>query len=1174
MTNEELLQTLDNSDLLPAGLVAAVRRKVAAEGDRIQPAMIVRGLIAKGHLTQVQGDRLLATPARPAARPVPADVDDDLEVLPDDDEDEGDDMLPPPPPAAPARGNIAPELAETREAGPEDLELLPGDDDAADAPVAKALPVAARAPIPTAKPAKKSKTEKKSWRGQVSKSRKGKNEDELLGGAVAADAAEGSPLRDSKGKRAAKSGKATKRAAGGSWDSPFLLIGGGTLLGLCILGAVLFFVLGRESGDKAFKQAEDDYNAGAHAQAIAEYNHYLEKFPKHTEASHARVHRGLAMMRQSADNAADGSRALATAKTVIGEISSEKTFGEAQTELAALLPKIANNLAVQASAKPSETLISEAREALALVEKYVPTKLQDAARQHDIEASVALTAHRLEVSTALAAGIAEMKQAIDAGKPQEALAARGKLLQAYPELRDDKSLAETIAAAAQAQRAQVKFESASQAAPTDEPASPILGSVSLFSTTGAAAPADESPYAIVLAAGAGYGLDARTGKPLWRRFLGIETTYVPQIIKTAAGPGALAVDTARNELLMLDPATGKIRWRQPLTDGTDATPLITRSKIVVAGRKGTILQFNRETGQLDGTIALPQPLHVAPALDQRERLYYQLGEHSNLYVLSAQSGECPEVFYLGHDAESVAIPPLVVGRYVFVAVNSGAEDAVLKVLLANDDGLGLQVVEQLPLRGHVYSPLESSGRSLLITTDRGAIYSLEMGPPDAGKPLTKVAEKPADEKPPRVEYPVMRNSEMWLAGYGLTRYDMQAARGALNPKWIDNTDATVVHAPSIMGAAIVYATQRDDTPGVTVISINGADSKHYWETRLAVPLAAEPILEQEPDQAVALASSAALFEVPWANLKRKLAEPVASETGNKTSLPAGAPLSRLAGGRFVLPLTAPTSATGLREVLVCEPRAETGRLRRRTLPDAASAWPTAMGNALVVPGKLGQVLVLDPDTGQNVVEPFQPVVAAGNEINWGPPAVLSDTQLLIFDGATKLYRLEVVATPRPHLEATATVDVSDPLISPIAVRGEFAYAVDSGNSLCAFHLPDLAPGERWPLGSKPAWGPKLVGKQILVAGLNGQLSCLDDQQRLAWQETLPTGELAGGPVDAGDSILVASGSGTLFKLAADTGKPTAQIEIGQPLGFGPISWHKNLLFAGRDGALHIVAPPK
>jgi len=1174
MTNEELLQSLEQSGLLPGGLIAAVRRKVAAEGDRIQPAIIVRGLISKGHLTQTQGEQLLTPPAPSAKAPV---VDDDLEVLPDDDEDDGDDLAPPPP-SAPGRQPVSAEMAETRAAGPDDLDLLPMENDLLEGAPATPSAKAAAKESAASKVPRKSKSDKKSWRGQVSRSKgKDKAEDDLLGGALAADAAAGgSPLGESKqATRSAKSAKGTKRAAGGSWDSPLLLIGGGTLLGLCILGAVLFIVLNRQTGDAALEQAEADYASGAHIQAIAKYDSYLEKFPKHGSVSLAKVHRGLVQMRQAADNTSDSSRALQSAKTIIGEISSEKSFGDAQAELAALLPRIAKGLSEQASAKPSAQLIAETREALAMVEKYVPQKMQSLVQLRDIEASAALTEHRLELSTALAAGVAEMKQAIDGGKPQEALAARGKLLQAYPELRDDKTLAETIAAAAQAQRAQVKFEAVKQAAAVDEPPSAILGTVSLYVTTGGAAPAEVNPHVMILAAGAGYGLDAKTGKPLWRRYLGLETDFVPQFVKTTAGPGVLAIDSARNELLMLDPATGKLRWRQSLPDGTDATPLATRSKLVVAGRKGTLLTFDRESGQLDGTIELPQPLRVAPAIDQRERLYYQLAEHSNLYVLSAQTGECPEVFYLGHDPQSVAIPPLVVGRYVFIAVNSGAEDGVLKVLLTGEDGLALQQVEQIALRGHVFAPLESSGRSLLVTTDRGAIYSFEIGPPDSGKPLTKVAEKPADERPPRIEFPVSRNSEMWLAGYGLTRYDMQAARGSLTPKWVDNDQSVAVHAPSIQGSAIVYAVKREETPGVTVIAVNGADGKHFWETRLAVPLATEPLVEAQPDQAVAITSSAALYEVPWSGLnKRKVVEPVAIETGGKTSVPPGAPLASIAGGRFVIPLETPDSATGLREVLVCEPRAAAGKFRRQPLPDSAASWPVPMGAGLVITGKLGQVMVIDPDTAQNIVEPFQPVVQAGVEINWVMPTVLSETQMLISDGATKLYRLEVLATPRPHLVAAATVDVAKPLISAIAVRGEYAYAVDSGNLLCSFHMPDLAPGETWPLGSKPAWGPKLVGKQILIAGLNGQISCLDDQQRLAWQTALPTGELAGGPIELVGDIVLASGAGTVFRLAADTGKPVAQVELGQPLMFGPVNWHERLLFGGRDGSLHIVAPPK
>ena len=67
------------------------------------------------------------------------------------------------------------------------------------------------------------------------------------------------------------------------------------------------------------------------------------------------------------------------------------------------------------------------------------------------------------------------------------------------------------------------------------------------------------------------------------------------------------------------------------------------------------------------------------------RLWVELDgcDDANLFVLSAENGDCREVFYLGHEPESIAVPPLAVGRYVILAINSGAEDAVLRLLLAD-----------------------------------------------------------------------------------------------------------------------------------------------------------------------------------------------------------------------------------------------------------------------------------------------------------------------------------------------------------------------------------------------------------------------------------------------------------------------------------------------------------
>ena len=560
-----------------------------------------------------------------------------------------------------------------------------------------------------------------------------------------------------------------------------MLIGGGSLLLMLIVGAALLWLMKRQTGDQALEMAEQDYKSASFSQAIFKFDQYLEKYPTHGSVSIARVHRGLAEMRQAAENTNDWSKALATAKTVLERISPEVEFPSAQEDLAAVLPSIAQGLAVQAQAKPSAKLVDETHEAVSLVDKYVPVNLQPKEQLRNIEASLAHVVRRLDRDKALASTLSAMKQAVSAGEPQNVYAARHELLETYPELADDQSLAGEMAAAAAAQSAKVKYVAETRDAATDEMPAATLVSVALTATSGPAAPVESADPVMTLASGGVYALDPRTGKPRWRRFVGFDTDYVPQIIKTKAGSAALVVDSAHAELLLVDAANGKLRWRQKIDDGPPTAPIVLRDRVLVAARSGKLFSIDVETGRLRGYTQLPQPISISPTVEPRERLFYQVADDANLFVLSAENGDCREVFYLGHEPESIAVPPLAVGRYVILAINSGVEDAVLRLLLADEEGLKLQAVESLPLRGHVFSPPAVSGRSLVVATDRGALYSFELNAPDSGPPLTRLSDKPPDERPAIVPFVALNGKELWLSGYGLTRYDIQACAAPFRP---------------------------------------------------------------------------------------------------------------------------------------------------------------------------------------------------------------------------------------------------------------------------------------------------------------------------------------------------------------------------------------------------------
>src|SRR5262245_10045390 len=107
-----------------------------------------------------------------------------------------------------------------------------------------------------------------------------------------------------------------------AWESKLILIGGGALAVLILMGLALYFLIDRGTAEGAFTAAEKEYADGHYVQAIALYDHYLEKFPDHPKASTGRVHRAMSQMRRSVDGAKGEGwvRALEDSKKILGEV--------------------------------------------------------------------------------------------------------------------------------------------------------------------------------------------------------------------------------------------------------------------------------------------------------------------------------------------------------------------------------------------------------------------------------------------------------------------------------------------------------------------------------------------------------------------------------------------------------------------------------------------------------------------------------------------------------------------------------------------------------------------------------------------------------------------------------------------------------------------------------------
>ena len=1155
---DSIIATIKQSQLVSPDVVEELRSKLQQSSQPVDLRSAIRWLVQKEHITSDQGRRLVAAQKNPAA----GAADDNLGFAPMADEA---------PAAAPARKPAA------RRAADDDLELSPMDD--APPPAARPAAPAARPAAPEAKPAAAGSR----WAGSPKQAPPAAAAASRPPAARPAAARPVAPAQDlfaepamvqdggwdgDDGYGENEQQPRSLRQERDIWASPLLLIGGGGLVLLIFLVIGLYWALHRGSSDQAFTAAEQDYKAGSYTQAIAKFDAFLENFPDDDHASKVRVDRGMAQMRQAVDGARNWSNALDAAKKIIGEISSEKDFKEARSELAALLPAIAKGLADQAREKLDSSLVEKAHETEKLVTKYVSKELMPTQKMADVSASLALTEHMLGRDAALAQTLKDVEQAIAAGDPQAAYAKRKQLLKTYHDLESNERLQQAVQSLSGAVREQVKYVAESKPAAGADAASPVEAQVVLANRKGGEAPALAGQTAYALAGGAAYALAADNGAVLWRRFVGFDCDFPPLPVALDPASDVLLVDAKRQELLRVAGKSGELRWRSPIGEPFDAHPVISRGQVWLATRSGRLAIFDLETGASAGYLQIPQSLRVGPAFDSRGQMLYQLGENANLYAIAPQTNECREVFYLGHEPESIRVPPLAVNPYLFIVENNSVTDSVLHVLIADGQGLNLrQPSASIPMSGHVLSPPVVVGRTLVVATDRGAIYSFEINAPEPGPPLTKVAEQPPDDGAPLVRYPLLKDSQLWVAGRGVSKFDIQSARGRLEPKWMQDEADVFVGPPTVHGDVVIHSRRKKNLPEILVSAIRGGDGSRIWEAQLAAPPAGEPMTGQAEGAMTVVDAAGSLFDVPSLNLEgRKVHDKAQADVALDFPFPEGAAPAVLSDGRLAI-----SAGGGQAKALIADGGASRA-MRWLALPDPLGAAPIGFAGGLLAPGKLGQVFVLDPKTGQHLIAPFQPRLASGESFAWSNPVLLGEKELLLADGRKSLYRLGIAEKPQPNLVALATAELPGPVSSPVAALASTAYAVDGEGRLRAYSLPDLQAGPVWELGGVE-WGPAKAADRVLVLTYGGELACYDDQRQLMWKFAWPHGPLVGSPLAAGDGYLLATVAGTVFRIAAASGEELGRLDVGEPLGAGPVALGERLCLAAHGGALLLVAVP-
>jgi outer membrane protein assembly factor BamB len=667
--------------------------------------------------------------------------------------------------------------------------------------------------------------------------------------------------------------------------------------------------------------------------------------------------------------------------------------------------------------------------------------------------------------------------------------------------------------------------------------------------------------------GALYGLDAATGRLLWRRPVGFATSAWPMRV---AGD-VLIIDAARHELVRLDAATGRLVWRQSIGEPF-APPLIVDERAFIADQSGRLLVVDVNSGLRAGYVQFAQPLSSSPAVDRQKQHLIVVGDHSSLYTISLADMSCRDVYFLGHAEGSIGVPPVAILDKLVVVENDGVETSLLRLLSFGEQGAIEKQLSERRLSGQSVSAPLASGRRLIVATDRGQIEVYDVGLNDNDEALAVVATRDATGSQPVARHIAAVDRNVWVGDTQLTKLSILPTGNRLRVDTIENnfTGATFDHPFEQFGTTLIHVHRPRKRAGVVAAATETAGGRVLWQTDLAMPPAGPPIVDEAAKALVIANAEGDVFRFDEAAIRSRVQDWPLAVPAMPAELPALTSAVDLGQGRAAF------CAPGSDSLLFYNPALGERSAQWVKLASPLACAVTALTDSVVVPLQVGQVFLLNSADGANLAMPFQPRLEPRTTVDYRVAGVVDAEarRFVISDGSEKIYLLAATEEPQPHLAAIAEASVGPyPINSALVVVEETVVAVGGDSHLVRYRLPTLESAGETKLPAPVAWGPYAAGGDVLVATADEHLILVSAAGDEKWRVALEHGTLAGAPLSSDGGVLIAYRNGAVERRAVADGKVLATIDTEHPLAAGPVQFAQRLVLTAHDGTLLVVDQP-
>jgi outer membrane protein assembly factor BamB/TolA-binding protein len=971
------------------------------------------------------------------------------------------------------------------------------------------------------------------------------------------------------------------------WDA-FRIWGVGFFLSvLVVLFGWLVYWLMSGSASEFYKQAVASYESRDYEIAAQQFAQYAKSYPKADNVSLAKVMVVIAHIRQCNEQLGDPAQAITAAETELPTVVNEAGLSNAgvRSDLASALVAVAQKMIERAD---SAKTTNDRKEKLDLLDKHIVTmtnplyipneqRTTNEGRFKAIEEDRARIRRDIQRAEDLVQAVEKMNAAIAQADVDGAYQARREVTRRYPQLETDKQLIELQIKATDLQRQAVKASDKALSPVTPEANRETGTGVLLYKRTvnsksNSEITLDPSTTVFVKAKGSVYGLRGMDGTVLWRKYVGFENVSEPIRLSNDPQSDCLIVIPNRNVLARLSGQDGATLWEVDFGDKI-FQPAVDGQVVFVATADGRVTSIDTESGQSKWSRQIPQKLQVGVGGSVNKPGRYVVGEHSNIYVLSSGDGACKEVFFLGHSAGTVAVPPIHSLGLLFVFENFEVGSSRIHIFKTNDQGTEIERCQALfSMKGHVVVPPSLDGRRMVVMTDLGETHSFDLEPANEKNKLNRVAGLVANETKPRISWPLVVGNELWIASNRFARYQIQVSGQKLVRDWVLEDEDQFTARPTKMESVVFHSRIVRGTEGVRYAATQAQSGKSIWETDLGIPIVG---VQPSVSGLAVVNSQGALFEVGAAELsagKPVVAEENPGRNQRTMQFEAATPLD---AGRVAW--FNPGHGT---QIAVFDPQGKSGNRLQINSLQISDGKPTGEGvairNGVVVPLDNGQLAFIDPVSGRQAAQPFQPTIQAGKNVTWVTPVLLDDKETIV--GATNqrmIYRLKVDNQVK-ELSQTKTDRVLTQRLA-VSSDGSIICGIGRGEAQDSAELhqaSDLARIAGVDLDGRITWGPFSVDAYFLAFSETGGLMAIDKKGAIAWKTAIGRIAPVGKPLIDGTDILLASSTGMLFRIEIGTGAVQSKFNVDEPLSGSPLKLGSALLLAGAEGALIAVPAAK